>query len=66
MHAHTLEALKNNLKKGAKVLDIGFGSGYIVIYFLNFFFDCKQCAAFAEVIGKTGKVYGIDHIEGIK
>eukprot|EP00828_Plagiopyla_frontata_P029505 TRINITY_DN38178_c0_g1_i1.p3 TRINITY_DN38178_c0_g1~~TRINITY_DN38178_c0_g1_i1.p3 ORF type:complete len:167 (+),score=28.29 TRINITY_DN38178_c0_g1_i1:157-657(+) len=53
MHAHTIEALKNNLRKGAKALDIGFGSGFI-------------CAAFAELIGKTGKVYGVDHIQGIK
>ena len=30
MHAHTLESLKNNLRKGAKALDIGFGSGFIV------------------------------------
>ena len=30
MHAHTIEALKNNLRKGAKALDIGFGSGFIV------------------------------------
>ena len=36
MHAHTLEALKNHLHSGAKVLDIGFGSGYMVSILFKF------------------------------
>jgi protein-L-isoaspartate(D-aspartate) O-methyltransferase len=46
----TLEALKKYLKYGAKCIDIGTGSGYIA-------------ACFAEMVGKTVKVYMIDHIE---
>jgi protein-L-isoaspartate(D-aspartate) O-methyltransferase len=52
MHALTLEKLKDHLKPGAKCLDIGTGSGYIA-------------ACFAEMVGKLGKVYMIDHIQDI-
>ena len=37
---------------GAKVLDIGCGSGYLL-------------AAFFEMMNKKGKVIGIEHIEGL-
>ena len=50
IHATTLEKLKEFLKPGAKVLDIGTGSGYIA-------------ACFAELVGKEGKVYMVDHIQ---
>ncbi|XP_029195165.2 protein-L-isoaspartate(D-aspartate) O-methyltransferase-like [Acropora millepora] len=49
MHAHALEILKDNLFEGAKALDVGSGSGYLT-------------ACMAEMVGKTGKVIGIDHI----
>lgn len=49
MHAATIEKLKDHLKPGAKCIDIGTGSGYIA-------------ACFAEMVGKDGKVYMIDHI----
>ena len=52
MHAMTLEKLKDKLKAGCKAIDIGTGSGYIA-------------ACFAEMVGKTGKVYMIDHIQDI-
>lgn len=45
MHAIMLEELE--LKKGMKVLEIGFGSGILLAYI-------------AEIIGKRGKVYGIE------
>ena len=52
MHAMTLEKLKEALIPGGKALDIGAGSGYVA-------------ACFAEMLGKDGKVYMIDHIKEI-
>jgi len=31
MHAHALELLKDHLKPGNKVLDVGAGSGYLLV-----------------------------------
>jgi len=50
MHAHCLELLKDQLKPGSKVLDVGCGSGYL-------------SACFARMVGKGGKVIGIDYIK---
>jgi protein-L-isoaspartate(D-aspartate) O-methyltransferase len=55
MHAYCLEWLNDKLTNGAKVLDVGCGSGYL-------------CAAFYEMTknpnsqGRTS-VVGIEHIE---
>ena len=49
MHGLTLEKVKDYLTPGATVLDVGTGSGYIA-------------ACFAEMVGKDGKVYMLDHI----
>ncbi|EFA81746.1 hypothetical protein PPL_05740 [Heterostelium album PN500] len=45
-----LDYLANHLKSGANVLDIGSGSGYIT-----------ACAA--KLVGKSGHVVGVDHIQ---
>eukprot|EP00037_Helgoeca_nana_P013979 m.129565 g.129565 ORF g.129565 m.129565 type:complete len:226 (+) comp22329_c0_seq2:461-1138(+) len=50
MHAECLEILKDHLVPGTSALDIGSGSGYL-------------CAAFAHMVGPTGKVVGVEHIE---
>ncbi|XP_077321017.1 protein-L-isoaspartate(D-aspartate) O-methyltransferase-like isoform X4 [Lithobates pipiens] len=50
MHAHALEVLEDKLFEGAKALDVGSGSGYLT-------------ACFARMVGPTGKVIGIDHID---
>ncbi|XP_040188859.1 protein-L-isoaspartate(D-aspartate) O-methyltransferase-like isoform X4 [Rana temporaria] len=50
MHAHALEVLEDKLFEGAKALDVGSGSGYLT-------------ACFARMVGPTGKVVGIDHID---
>jgi protein-L-isoaspartate(D-aspartate) O-methyltransferase len=50
MHAFALEWLKDVLVPGAKVLDVGSGSGYL-------------CAAFYEMTERKGKIVGIEHIE---
>ncbi|CAB3366051.1 Hypothetical predicted protein [Cloeon dipterum] len=50
MHAHALEILKDHLKEGNKVLDVGSGSGYLTV-------------CMALMLGETGKAVGIDHIE---
>jgi protein-L-isoaspartate(D-aspartate) O-methyltransferase len=52
VHASTLEALKNHLKPGAKCIDIGTGSGYVA-------------ACFAEMVGKDGKVFMVDHLQQV-
>ena len=49
MHAMTLKILEEHLKPGAKVLDVGCGSGYLTV-------------CMGKMIGR-GKVVGIDHIE---
>lgn len=49
MHATCLELLKGSLFPGARVLDVGSGSGYLV-------------AVMAEMVGKEGQVTGIEHI----
>ncbi|KAI5102230.1 l-isoaspartyl protein carboxyl methyltransferase, like isoform X2 [Silurus meridionalis] len=50
MHAHALEVLSDKLTEGASALDVGSGSGYLT-------------ACFARMVGPTGKVVGIDHID---
>jgi len=49
MHAEMLEALLPILTPGAKILDVGSGSGYLL-------------ACFAEIVGETGVVVGVEHI----
>jgi protein-L-isoaspartate(D-aspartate) O-methyltransferase len=48
-HAYASEHLLPFLHSGAKVLDVGSGSGYLT-------------AVFHHLVGPTGKVIGIDHI----
>jgi protein-L-isoaspartate(D-aspartate) O-methyltransferase len=50
MHAMCLELVKNRLVEGASVLDIGSGSGYLT-------------AVMAVMVGKTGKVVGLEHMK---
>uniref|UniRef100_A0A8C4N2J5 Protein-L-isoaspartate O-methyltransferase n=1 Tax=Eptatretus burgeri TaxID=7764 RepID=A0A8C4N2J5_EPTBU len=50
MHAYALEMLHDCLYEGASALDVGSGSGYLT-------------TCFARMVGLTGKVVGIDHIQ---
>ncbi|KAF2277557.1 protein-L-isoaspartate O-methyltransferase [Westerdykella ornata] len=50
MHASACSSLFPFLYPGAKVLDIGSGSGYLT-------------AVFANLVGPEGRVIGVDHIE---
>lgn len=50
MHAYALEVLADKLVEGAKVLDIGSGSGYLT-------------ACMAHMVGSRGVVFGVDHIK---
>ncbi|VDO33456.1 unnamed protein product [Onchocerca flexuosa] len=52
MHASSLELLKDHLREGNRALDVGSGSGYLT-------------ACMAIMVGKTGKVVGIDHIQAL-
>ena len=47
MHAQCTELLAEHLVPGARVLDVGHGSGYL-------------CAVFAQLVGPTGRVVGIE------
>ncbi|MBN3326298.1 PIMT methyltransferase, partial [Atractosteus spatula] len=49
MHAHALEVLRDKLTEGATALDVGSGSGYLT-------------ACFARMVGRSGRVIGIEHI----
>lgn len=51
-HAEILELLKDKLVPGAKVLDVGSGSGYLT-------------TCFAHMVGKNGSVVGLEHIPEI-
>ncbi|KAI8052321.1 L-isoaspartyl protein carboxyl methyltransferase [Syncephalis plumigaleata] len=50
MHAYALENLRDYLKPGMKALDVGSGSGYLA-------------SCMAAMMGETGKVIGVEHIE---
>lgn len=50
MHASACESLFDHLQPGSRVLDIGSGSGYLT-------------AVFANLVGPSGTVIGIDHIQ---
>ncbi|XP_067017645.1 protein-L-isoaspartate(D-aspartate) O-methyltransferase-like [Acropora muricata] len=50
MHVYALQQLENHLTEGACALDVGSGSGFLT-------------AAMAYMVGETGKVYGVDHID---
>lgn len=50
MHANACESLLPYLQSGANVLDIGSGSGYLT-------------AVLAKLVGSSGMVVGIDHIQ---
>lgn len=50
MHAHSLEQLSPFLRTGGRVLDVGCGSGYLT-------------ACLARMVGETGTVVGIDHLD---
>ena len=56
MHANAIEYLKNSLRKGAKVLDVGSGSGYLTVCFAKMVHD-KRILLSNE---GQGKVIGID------
>eukprot|EP00299_Pterocystis_sp_00344_P007070 c2106_g1_i1.p1 GENE.c2106_g1_i1~~c2106_g1_i1.p1 ORF type:complete len:240 (+),score=53.50 c2106_g1_i1:38-721(+) len=49
MHAHALQLLSDCLKPGARVLDVGSGSGFLTI-------------AMALMVTETGFVVGVDHV----
>jgi protein-L-isoaspartate(D-aspartate) O-methyltransferase len=49
MHAYALEMLQDKLVPGARILDVGSGSGYLT-------------ACIARLIQPNGKVIGIEHI----
>ena len=53
MHAYCMEWLENKLKPGARVLDIGCGSGYLLATFYEL----------TKKVDGSAAVYGIEHVE---
>ena len=49
IHGEVLELVRDKIKPGCKVLDIGFGSGYLTV-------------ALSKMMQDKGVVYGIEHI----
>jgi protein-L-isoaspartate(D-aspartate) O-methyltransferase len=58
MHAYALEYLKDYIKEGSKVLDVGSGSGYL---YFNIYFLIRTLA-FSKMMNDKGLVVGIEHI----
>ena len=52
MHASASESLLPHLHPGARVLDVGSGSGYLT-------------HVLANLVGPEGRVIGVDHIQGL-
>ena len=50
LHGYCLENLKDYLTEGSRVLDVGFGSGYLTV-------------AMSKMMNDKGTVYGIEHME---
>lgn len=63
MHAHACESLLEYLKPGARVLDIGSGSGYLTAVMAELVFRQENEAKDGE--GK-GKVVGLEHIPQLR
>jgi protein-L-isoaspartate(D-aspartate) O-methyltransferase len=53
MHANAAESLLPFLFPGARVLDVGSGSGYLT-------------CVFAALVGSGGEVVGVEHIEALR
>lgn len=52
MHAMCTSLLEPSLKPGARVLDVGSGTGIL-------------CAIFSELVGPEGRVVGVDHVPAL-
>jgi protein-L-isoaspartate(D-aspartate) O-methyltransferase len=72
MHAHALCNLEPYLREGSKVLDVGCGSGYRESVARQSYFTYADTRIFIAVVGvlshlvgPTGKVVGIEHIQGL-
>lgn len=59
MHAYALEYLKDQLISGNRVLDVGYGSGYLYSFQLILIF---RTVAFSKMMDDKGLVVGIEHI----
>jgi protein-L-isoaspartate(D-aspartate) O-methyltransferase len=79
MHANAVESLIPFLYPGARVLDIGSGSGYLVAVFGELLFSSDLAAALQEVGNRGGKgrqetpgktrggvVVGLEHIPALR
>lgn len=63
-HAYALEALLPYLRPGARVLDVGSGSGYLCAV-LHHLVSPSSASPAPDPQGAHGKVVGIDHIPAL-
>lgn len=66
MHSYALELVKDHLKPGAKILDVGSGSGYLSVVFARLISEDgagkDRGEAGTKIHPPKGRVIGIDHI----
>lgn len=64
MHAIALEQLQSAIKPGARVLDVGSGSGYLAVCFAHMVCSISTFLFDSHVlqVGEDGRVIGIDHV----
>jgi len=67
MHSYALELLKDHLKPGAKILDVGSGSGYLCVVFARLISgggagNGGEDRGITKIQPPKGRVIGIDHI----
>lgn len=66
MHAHATESLLPFLKSGARVLDIGSGSGYLTAVLAELVHSQGGNSSSNSSLDREGKVIGLEHIQELR
>ena len=62
MHANAASALEEYATPGARVLDVGCGSGYLTAVPSDLFVSSNKVQVLARMVQPDGKVVGIEHL----